>query len=73
MRLRWGMVASLLQSQKAHGVAQNLSRVCDVAIVLTRGYRVTKGDTEGQNGGWHRACRNNQGLLGLLPGVPLPE
>lgn len=72
-RFKWEIVASHLQSQKAHGMAQTLSRVCGVVIVLRRSYRVTKGDTEGQNGGWHRACRNNQGLLGLVPWVPLPE
>lgn len=44
MRLRWEIVASHLQSQRAHGVAQNLCRVCGVVIVLRRGYRVTKGD-----------------------------
>lgn len=55
MRFKWEIVASHLQSQKAHGTAQNLSRVCGVVIVLRRSYRVTKGDTEGQNGGWHRA------------------
>lgn len=45
MRFKWEIVASHLQSQKAHGMAQTLSRVCGVVIVLRRSYRVTKGDT----------------------------
>lgn len=47
MRLRSEMVVSQLQSQNAHGVAQNLSKVCGVVIVFRRGYRVMKEDTEG--------------------------